>query len=178
MWGCFFLIEYLVCGWWRLMVDSPLKSLGQQQSFWPWFNVITKNNGQLISGGKNKINFLSGCSWSVLSILPDSQRTEPEEVPMSMWSPFAEGGKSEEEELCCWQSFPPAAQEKGCSCAARGDQSRMLHPRLVGALGGSCLLQVLGWLWSQLYPGIRMLGQSPPRAPCFPWIRGEGGIPA
>lgn len=36
------------------------------------------------------------------------------------------------------------ALEIGCSCAAPGDQSRMMHPRLGGALGVSSLLQVMG----------------------------------
>lgn len=66
------------------MVDSPLKSFGQQQSFWPWGNVITKNNAQFISSGKTKMNLLSGfLCWSVLSNLLDSQRTGQERC----WGP-------------------------------------------------------------------------------------------
>lgn len=165
-------MEYLVCDWWRLMVDSPLKSFGQQQSFWPWVNVITKNNDQFISGGKNKINLLSGCScWSVLSILLDSQRTELGEVPRSMWYLFAEGEKqSEEQELCCWQRL------MGCSCAARGDPSRMLHPRFLGPWAFLPCSRWWSWLWySTAVPWDQDAGAEPPcpRVPCFPWMPGR-----
>lgn len=184
MWSRFFKIEYLVSYWWRLMVDLPLKSSGQQQSFWPWGNMITKNNGQFISGGKNKINLLSGFScWSVLSNLLDSERTE---VLRSMWYLFEGGKQSEEEELWFWQGFPLCSTCPGdrvqlcCSWWSIQDDASQTW------WGPGCFFPAPGdgadSDTAQLYPGMRMLGQTwevPPRHSLLPLDALEKrGIPA
>lgn len=182
----FFLIWSLTGGgWWWICLWNPL---GNNNPSDHGGNVASKNNGQFISGGKNKINFLSGFScWSILSNLLVSQRTEVGEVLRSMWYLFAGGGKqSEEQELWWRQRFPLC-----CTCPGDGVQLRCSWWSTQDVVswtcrGPECLFPApgdgAGSDREQLYPGIRLLGESwkvPPRGSLLPLDATEkGGIPA